>query len=149
MNKSMFLFVFLTFISTQSIFGQLEIPADKASKKPRPHKIVFQMVSKDTADHNAMVRQLNNILKLAPNAKLEVVCHGPGITLIQKNKSYVLDQLSVLAGKKVDFVACEFTMSQKNLKKEQLLDVCRTVPGGILEIVERQEKGWTYIKAGY
>ena len=42
-------------------------------KKPQVHKIVFQMVSKDTADHNAMVRQLSNILKLAPGTRLEVV----------------------------------------------------------------------------
>lgn len=149
MNKSIFLFVLFSFISAQSILGQLEIPTDKSPKKVRQHKIVFQMVSKDTADHNAMVRQLNNIMKLSPNAKLEVVCHGPGITMIQKTKSFVLDQLSILASKKVDFVACEFTMAQKNLKKEQLLDECRTVPGGILEIVEKQEKGWSYIKAGY
>ncbi|MBL0102122.1 MAG: DsrE family protein [Saprospiraceae bacterium] len=113
------------------------------------HKIVFQMVSKDTADHNAMVRQLFNIQKLAPDTKLEVVCHGPGINFIQKEKSLVLSKLEELASSNVDFVACEFTMQQKNIKKEQLMDKCRTVPGGILEIVEKQEQGWSYIKAGY
>ena len=46
-------------------------------------------------------------------------------------------------------MACEFTMQQKNIKKEQLLDESRTVPGGILEIVDKQSKGWSYIKAGY
>ena len=61
----------------------------------------------------------------------------------------VLTSLGALANQKVDFVACEFTMQQKNIKREQLLDQCRTVPGGILEIVEKQEKGWSYIKAGY
>jgi intracellular sulfur oxidation DsrE/DsrF family protein len=120
------------------------------SKKAKTHKIIFQMVSKDTADHNAMVRQLNNLQRLAPGTKLEVVCHGPGMSFIHKDKSLVLTDLKDLAEKyKVDFVGCEFTMQQKNIKREQLLGECRTVPGGILEIVQKQEKGWSYIKAGY
>ena len=120
------------------------------SKKAKTHKIIFQMVSKDTADHNAMVRQLYNLQRLAPGTKLEVVCHGPGMNFIHKDKSLVLSDLKDLVSKhKVDFVGCEFTMQQKNIKREQLLDECRTVPGGILEIVEKQEKGWSYIKAGY
>ena len=108
------------------------------------------MVSKDTADHNAMVRQLSNIQNLAPGTKLEVVCHGPGMSFIHKEKSLVLDKLKdLVASYKVDFVGCEFTMQQKNIKREQLLEECRTVPGGILEIVQKQEKGWSYIKAGF
>ncbi len=113
------------------------------------HRIVFQMVSKDTADHNALVRQINHILKLEPAASVEVVCHGPGLQFIQKGKSFALDKLKDLALQKVDFVGCEFTMQQKNIKREQLLDECRTVPGGILEIVYKQEQGWSYVKSGY
>ncbi len=140
--------IFLAFLFSMSgLMAQNN--AKSRVKKNQTHKIVFQMVSKDTADHNAMVRQLNNILKLSPETKLEVVCHGPGLSFIHKDKSLVLNDLGDLANKKVDFVACEFTMQQKNVKREQLLDQCRTVPGGILEIVAKQEKGWSYIKAGY
>lgn len=144
--------LFLILLSTLMTFGSLTAQSKGKSspKKAKSHKIVFQMVSKDTTDHNAMVRQLSNIQKLAPGTKLEVVCHGPGMSFIHKEKSLVLDKLKDLAlTNKVDFVACEFTMQQKNIKREQLLDECRTVPGGILEIVDKQEKGWSYIKAGY
>ncbi len=141
----MILIAFL--FSMSGLMAQNKSNADV--KKRHVHKIVFQMVSKDTVDHNAMVRQLNNILKLSPGAKLEVVCHGPGMSFIHKEKSLVLSDLSALAIQKIDFVACEFTMQQKNIKREQLMDKCRTVPGGILEIVGKQEMGWSYIKAGY
>ncbi len=131
-----------------SLVAQNKVRSD--SKKAKTYKIVFQMVSKDTVDHNALVRQLFNIQKLAPGTKLEVVCHGPGMSFIHKEKSLVLDKLKDLSGlHKVDFVGCEFTMQQKNIKREQLLDECRTVPGGILEIVDKQAKGWSYIKSGY
>jgi len=133
--------------SVGGLSGQTKVKS--SVKKTKTHKIVFQMVSKDTADHNALVRQLFNIRNLAPTTKLEVVCHGPGLTFIQKNKSLVLDKLNELADVKVDFVGCEFTMTQKNVTRDQLMEKCRTVPGGILEIVDKQDKGWSYIKAGY
>lgn len=143
------LFLFLAILmSTGSLTAQNTKKGNE--KKSKTHKIVFQMVSKDTADHNALVRQLFNIQKLAPGTKLEVVCHGPGMNFIHKEKSLVLENLKVLAQThNVDFVACEFTMQQKNITREQLMEECRTVPGGILEIVAKQEKGWSYIKSGY
>jgi uncharacterized protein len=142
-------FLFVALLMTSHVLSAQSSKKGQA-KTQKVHKIVFQMVSKDTADHNALVRQLYNIQKLAPGTKLEVVCHGPGMNFIHKEKSLVLDKLKDLSNTvKVDFVGCEFTMQQKNIKREQLLDECRTVPGGILEIVERQEKGWTYIKSGY
>lgn len=145
--KHLFLILLAVLMTVLSVSAQSK---GKPSKRNhRAHRIVFQMVSKDTADHNAMVRQLFNIQKLSPDSKLEVVCHGPGLSFIHKEKSLVLQKLADLAVAKVDFVACEFTMQQKNVKKEQLLDQCRTVPGGILEIVEKQDQGWRYIKAGY
>jgi intracellular sulfur oxidation DsrE/DsrF family protein len=139
--KTLLTFLIFIGLSDISLFGQ-----SPASGK---HRIVFQMVSKDTADHNALIRQISNILKLEPAASVEVVCHGPGIQFIQKGKSLVLDKLTDLARQKVDIVGCEFTMQQKNIQKEQLLDESRTVPGGILEIVYKQEEGWSYIKSGY
>ena len=142
----------LIFLSALLTIGSLTAQNKEkpAPKKAKTHKIVFQMVSKDTADHNAMVRQLFNLQRLAPGTKLEVVCHGPGMNFIHKDKSLVLSDLKDLVSQhKVDFVGCEFTMQQKNIKREQLLEECRTVPGGILEIVQKQEKGWSYIKAGY
>lgn len=137
------------FLLSLGILFNSSAQSGKSKVRPKPHRIVFQMVSKDTADHNAMVRQLYNIKRLSPDTRLEVVCHGPGLTFIQKDKSLVLDKLAELAAEKADFVGCEFTMQQKGIRRDQLMDACRTVPGGILEIVEKQEKGWSYIKAGY
>lgn len=129
--------------------GSLSAQSKGKPAKAKTHKIVFQMVSKDTTDHNALMRQLSNIQKLAPGTKLEVVCHGPGLSILVKEKSLVQDKITALSAQKVDFVACEFTMSQKKITREQLVDNCRTVPGGILEIVDKQDKGWSYIKSGY
>ncbi len=145
--RTFIVFIFGILLSVGTLSAQAK--AKPGSQRAKTHKIVFQMVSKDTTDHNALMRQLNNILKLSPGTKLEVVCHGPGLSILNKDKSIVQDKLASLAARKVDFVACEFTMSQKNISRDQLIDACRTVPGGILEIVDKQDKGWSYIKSGY
>jgi len=145
--RTLIIFIFGIIISVGTLSAQAKVKP--GSTKAKNHKIVFQMVSKDTTDHSALMRQLGNILKLAPGTKLEVVCHGPGLSILIKDKSIVQDKLTSLAAQKVDFVACEFTMSQKNISRDQLVDICRTVPGGILEIVDKQDKGWSYIKSGY
>ncbi len=111
-------------------------------------KIIFQVTTNDTMSYSALSRQLNNIITAAPKAQIEVMCHGPGMNLIHKEKSNVLPQIKALAARGIDFVGCEFTMKQKNIKREQLMDECRTVPGGILEIVDKQNQGYAYIKAG-
>ena len=39
-------------------------------------------------------------------------------------------------------------MKERKVAKEELHSNAIIVPGGILEIVQKQEHGWSYIKAG-
>ena len=50
--------------------------------------------------------------------------------------------------KGVDFAACRFSMKERNVKEEQLMQNVRIVDTGIIEIVDKQNAGWVYIKAG-
>jgi intracellular sulfur oxidation DsrE/DsrF family protein len=49
----------------------------------------------------------------------------------------------------VEFVACEFSMKDRNLTKDEILPEAGFVKGGIIEIVTKQEEGWSYIKSGF
>lgn len=51
--------------------------------------------------------------------------------------------------KGVEFVAGEFSMSERNVPKENIIAEAGFVKGGIIEIVTRQEEGWSYIKSGF
>ena len=48
----------------------------------------------------------------------------------------------------IDFVICEGTMKRHNVDKSQIISGVKTVPDGILEIIEKQQDGWGYIKEG-
>lgn len=112
------------------------------------HKIVFQLTSGDSAVHKMFMRQLDNVLAAAPNAKVEVVCHGPGITMLTASQTKVQPKITELKNKGIAFVVCENTLRQKNVSKEEIVQEAGFVKAGIIEIVIKQEEGWSYIKAG-
>ena len=45
------------------------------------------MAGSDTADHNAIIRQVNNVLKVAPSSKIEIVFHGKAVYALVKDKT--------------------------------------------------------------
>ena len=49
----------------------------------------------------------------------------------------------------VRFAACQRAMRGHNLELKDLVAGTVPVPAGIVEVVLRQEQGWTYIKAGH
>lgn len=113
-----------------------------------PRKIVMQLTSADTVVHKMLVKQLANILSVAPDTRIEVVCHGPGLSFLNSSKSIVGKQLEAFSSKGVDLVACQFSMKERSVSKDQLFPFIRIVEAGIIEIVDKQNEGWVYIKAG-
>ena len=113
----------------------------------KQHKIVFDFTRSDTASFAVMVRHANSIMTRTGNAQLEIVCHGPGLDLVLKEKTTVPKEIQELQEKyKVVFAACEATMRRKGIDKNQLLDQVIIVPAAILEISTREQEGWSYIK---
>jgi intracellular sulfur oxidation DsrE/DsrF family protein len=113
------------------------------------HKIVFQLSTEDTLAHKALMKQLNNITTVAPDTKIEVVCHGPGLNMLISSKTTVLLKIRELVKKDIQFVACEFSMKERNVDKTAIVQESGFVKAGIIEIVEKQEAGWSYIKSGF
>ena len=137
--KKLFLSFVTTIFFTSVIFAQ-----------QKEHKIVFDFTKEDTASFSTIVRHTKNIMTITGNAKLEVVCHGPGLDLLLKDKSTVQKEIEELHGKfNVIFSACEATMRRRGIDKTQLLTQAIIVPSANLEISSRQQEGWSYIKSGH
>lgn len=113
------------------------------------YKIIFQMTTNDPMAHKALMKQINNITTVAPQTQIEVVCHGPGLEMLVASKTTVAEKLEAFTKKGVKFNACEFSMSERNVQKSEVLSVAGYVKAGILEIVSKQQAGWYYIKAGF
>ena len=112
------------------------------------YKVVFDLTSKDSLDHKAVVHWLNEVTTLSPEAKLEVVMYGQGVHMVVKGKSPVEDAITKLSSNKnISFKVCAISLKNQNIDKTQLMPGIEIVPDGIYEIFSKQKQGWGYIKA--
>ncbi len=129
--------------------AQAMTPAARADDKAEggPLKVVVHVNFPDPGVQGAGLKNVSNILKEAPDTQVEVVCHGAGIGLVEKARTDHAEAVEGLINKGVKFVACENTMRQKSIRKEDLLPGVGTVPSGAVEVVRKQQKdGFAYFK---
>ena len=143
----------LLFLFTLSVAGIAQTNTNQSVKtekvRKKPYKIVIQMISKAPSDHAGLMRQLNNITSAAPKGtQVEIVCHGGGLEILVSDKSSVKADVEKYIQQGVRFVACEFTMTREQVTKDMLIEGAGTVQSGVLELADKQDKGWAYIKAG-
>ena len=137
----------LSLVSTL-LFLVLAATAQGQVVSEKAHKILYQLTDGEPETHKKFLRQIHNVLELAPNAQIEVVTHGMGIDLLQNQNNPFEKDLQELSDRGVVFLVCENTMKQRQLSKDKFLKMAGFVPSAILELVTKQEEGWIYIKAG-
>ncbi|WP_242086419.1 DsrE family protein [Aestuariivivens sediminis] len=112
-----------------------------------PVKIVFDVTSNNTKVHESAIRHVKAMSNAYPDSKFEVVMYSGAMDMVLKDKSTVGDDLEMLAKMdNIDFVICEGTMKRHDVDSTQLLSGVKSVPDGILEIIQKQKEGWGYIK---
>lgn len=139
----------LFFLLATCFVANLQAQSDAPIVTTKKLKVVFHLTTADTLAHKALVKQMANFLHAAPKARIEVVCHNNGIGFLQSAVTKQAAKIGELKALGVDFVACENTMRERKIKREELVAQCRTVPAGVVEVVMKQEAGWAYIKAGF
>ena len=124
-----------------------EALAQQTDKDEKPMlKSIIQVNFKDPERQEHGLDNMENILKEAPDAQLEVICHGEGISLLTKKHSGKLDLVKSLMKKGVRFVACENTLRKKSLTKKDLLEGTGKVPSGAIEVIKKQSEGYSYFR---
>ena len=85
-----------------------------------------------------------------PEMQFDVMVYGEALPMLMKNQSTVAKEIAQFADNdKVIFTACEVSMELLfNIDKSQLLEGVGTVYNAIPDIVNKQNKGWGYIKVG-
>ncbi len=120
-----------------------------AQNDNKEHKIVIQLNSADTSAWSSTIGNIKNIQKVWPTQLIiEVVVHGKALDLLVKDKTYFANEIVSLTKEGIIFSACENTMRKHNIVRADLLSVANTVPSGVVEVLIKQEQGWSYLKAG-
>lgn len=122
--------------------------AHKTGGPDPKYRVVFHVANPDPRGWN---QALNNSLALTRNAgagnvEIRIVAIGMGIGMLKENSPAAKLVAAALA-QSVKVLACGETMKALQLEKEDMLPHIGYVPGGIIEILDRQGEGWRYIKA--
>lgn len=131
-----------------AFFLGLALTTADCSAQSGQRKAVIDLSSGDTAVMSVTLRQLRNFRNADPAAKLELVCHGPALKLLMTDSTFFREQVVSLKKEQVEFKACGNSMKRMNIKAEQLLPESDVVPAAIVELSDKQQEGWSYIKAG-
>ncbi|MEW6163491.1 MAG: DsrE family protein [Pseudomonadota bacterium] len=110
-------------------------------------KVVLQVSDNDEGKWNLALNNAKNLQSAYGKDKvdIEIVVYGPGIGML-KAESTVGNRIADAGTSGVKVVACENTMKAQKLARADMLDGIGYVPGGVVEIMERQKQGWAYIR---
>ena len=111
------------------------------------NKVIFQVSDADPAKWNLTLNNVRNIQADlgAGNVDIEVVSYGPGIGMLQAN-SPVASRIDEALTAGVKIVACENTMKGQKLARGDMLSGIGYVGAGVVELVQKQQQGWAYIR---
>jgi intracellular sulfur oxidation DsrE/DsrF family protein len=125
-------------------------PARSDEAGTRTVRVVVHVNFADAARQGHGLKNVENMMKAAGEAgvpiEVEVVCHADGITLVEKARTAHASAVAALVKKGVRFAACENTMRQRSIRRDDLLPGLTTVPSGAFEVVRRQHEGYSYFK---
>jgi uncharacterized protein len=108
--------------------------------------VVFHVTSGDPMYWNQSLNNAANFQRAMGKDKvfIEVVVNGPAINMLKADSKVELRVSGAIADG-VKFAACEETMKAMKLTKADMILGIGYVPGGIVEVVERQRDGWSYV----
>ena len=110
-------------------------------------KVVIQMSEADPAKWNLALNNARNIQADlgAANVDIELVAYGPGIGML-KADSAVANRIDEALGAGVKVLACENTMRGQKLARDDMLPKVGYVASGVVELMQKQQQGWAYIR---
>ena len=125
----------------------LLVPATASAEGAKRDRVVMQVSDNDPAKWNLALNNAHNLQQNlgAKNVDVEIVAYGPGINMF-KAESVVGNRIGDAKKAGVRFEACENTMQAMKLTKADMLDTVSYVPGGVIEIMRREQEGWAYIR---
>jgi intracellular sulfur oxidation DsrE/DsrF family protein len=113
----------------------------------RQNRVVMQVSDNDPAKWNLALNNARNLQTDlgAANVDIEIVAYGPGIGML-KSESVVGNRITEALGHGVKVSACENTMRGQTLATADMLDGLAYVPAGVVEIKQKQQQGWAYLR---
>jgi len=138
---------FAALLSAVLVAGGFGMAAAQSQQPAARSKVVIQVSDGDAAKWNLALNNAKNLQTDLGAAKvdIEIVTYGPGIEML-KAESVVGNRVDEALKSGVKVFACENTMHGQKLTKPDMLAGIGYVSAGVVEIMEKQQQGWAYIR---
>lgn len=134
-------------IATLALVLTFFAPASMAADTGKKHHVAFHVTDNDPVKWNQVLNNAGNLQKNIGKDKIEIeiVANGPGLEMFRL-ESQVGERMAESIKNGIEMKACGATMKAAKLTEKDLYPGVATVPGGVIELMEKQEAGWTYLK---
>jgi uncharacterized protein len=114
---------------------------------PQRNRVVIQVSDADTTKWNLALNNARNLqTDLGPNnVEIEIVAYGPGLGML-KLDSPVATRIREAKDAGVKVLGCENTMKAQKVSRADMLDDIGYVSAGVVEIMQKQQEGWAYLR---
>jgi uncharacterized protein len=121
--------------------------AQTAQKSSVKNKLVIQVSDADPKKWGLALNNAKNVQQDLgkDQVEIEIVAYGPGLGML-KLDSEVGGRVTEAIGDGVKLVACENTMTNQKLTKDDMLPKLGYVKAGVVEIMQKQQQGYAYIR---
>ncbi len=118
-----------------------------AAKPTDRYRVVFQVSDNDPAKWNLALNNARNVQADLgqDNVDVEIVAYGPGLGML-KADSKVAQRLDSAAKQGVGLMACENTMRNTKVEKNEIFGGAKFVDAGVVHLMKRQREGWSYVR---
>ena len=119
------------------------------------HKVVLHLDENDPQRMNLVLNNASNVNNFyqdkGEEVQIEIVAYGPGLHMLRADTSPVKDRITSFSQNydNISFKACGNThamMSKQAGKTVELVPQAELVPSGVIQLIARQEEGWSYIR---
>jgi intracellular sulfur oxidation DsrE/DsrF family protein len=114
---------------------------------PDKQHVVIQVSEDDVKLWNLALNNAQNFQQAVGKDQIEVeiVAFGPGLNML-KFDSEVANRLTAADKEGVMLRACGTTMKKANVTEKDLHSGAKVVPSGVVEIMNKQNQGWRYLR---
>jgi len=118
-----------------------------AAKKPQKERVIIQVSDADPQKWNLALNNAKNVQTDlgADKTEIEIVAYGPGIGML-KADALVANRVEEAVASGVKVVACENTMRNQKISRDDMHKSVEYVGAGVVELMRRQQQGYAYIR---
>ena len=147
MRRSIVMMALAAAVSVSAVTASGAWAADATAKQEGRARVIFQVSDNDPMKWNLALNNARNVQADLgkDNVDVEIVAYGPGIGML-KGDSKTEPRITAALTDGVKVVACENTMKGQKLTTADMIPGIAYVPAGVVELMQRQSQGWSYIR---